>query len=186
MSAKDLCTIDFLDNIADTGVSVLKIEGLGRSADYVFTTVQCYKEAIQSLSDSTYTQQKVLAWKERLSTVFNRGFWDGYYLGRQLGEWSRTDGSQATRKKVFLGKAMKYYPKIAVAEFILESGGVAVGDELLLMGPVTGIISHKANSIHLDNGAVERAEKGSSIAIPFPDKIRPGDKLYKIVATEYA
>jgi len=186
MSAKDLCTIDFLDKIADTGVSVLKIEGRGRSADYVYTTVQCYKEAVQALADGTYTEQKITDWKERLSTVFNRGFWDGYYLGRQLGEWSHTDGSQATRKKIYLGKATKYYPRIGVAEFLLEAAGVAVDDELLLMGPVTGIVSQKACSIHLDNGPVEQAVRGSSIAIPFPDKVRPGDKLYKLVATEYA
>lgn len=186
MSAKDLCTIDFLDKIADTGVSVLKIEGRGRSADYVYTTVQCYKEAVQALTDGTYTQQKITDWKDRLSAVFNRGFWDGYYLGRELGEWSDTDGSQATRKKIFLGKAVKYFPRIGVAEFMLEAGGLSIDDELLLTGPVTGIVSKKADSIHLDNGAVVRAEKGSSIAIPFPEKVRPGDKLYKIVATEYA
>ncbi|MFI5196287.1 MAG: U32 family peptidase [Chitinophagales bacterium] len=186
MSAKDLCTIDFLDKIAETGASVLKIEGRGRSADYVYTTVKCYKEAVRSLADGTYSQQKVTEWKSELSTVFNRGFWDGYYMGRQLGEWSDTDGSQATRKKIFLGKAVKYYPRIGVAEFTLESGTLSVGDELLLMGPVTGIVSQKAERIHVDNGPVEKAEKGRNIAIPFSEKIRPGDKLYKIVATEYA
>ncbi len=186
MSAKDLCTIDFLDKINETGISVLKIEGRGRAADYVYTTVKCYKEAVTALQDGTWSQQKITDWKERLSTVFNRGFWDGYYLGRQLGEWSNTDGSQATRKKVFLGKAVKYFPRIGVAEFALEAGGLTVGDELLLMGPVTGIVAQKAESIHLDMGPVNQAEKGSNVAIPFPDKVRPGDKLYKIVATEYA
>ncbi len=186
MSAKDLCTIDFLDKIADTGVAVLKIEGRGRSADYVYTTVLCYKEAVKALADGSYNQQKIARLKERLSTVFNRGFWDGYYMGRQLGEWSDTDGSQATRRKIYLGKAVKYYPRIGVAEFLLEAAGVAVEDELLLMGPVTGIVSQKAASIHLDNGPVENAARGCNVAIPFPDKVRPGDKLYKLVATEYA
>lgn len=186
MSAKDLCTIDFLDKIADTGVAVLKIEGRGRSADYVYTTVQCYKEAVQALADGTYNQQKTADWKTRLSTVFNRGFWDGYYMGRQLGAWSDTDGSQATRRKIYLGKAVKYYPRIGVAEFLLEAAGVAVDDELLLMGPVTGIVNQKAKTIHLGNGPVEQASRGCSISIPFPDKIRPGDKLYKLVPTEYA
>lgn len=186
MSAKDLCTIDFLDKIAETGAAVLKIEGRGRSADYVYTTVKCYKEAARSLADGTYSQQKVTAWKSELSTVFNRGFWDGYYMGMQLGEWSDTDGSQATQKKIFLGKAVKYYPRIQVAEFTLEAGTLSVGDDLLLMGPVTGIVSQKVERIHVDNGPVEKAEKGRNIAIPFSEKIRPGDKLYKIVATEYA
>ncbi len=186
MSAKDLCTIDFLDKIAETGVNVLKIEGRGRSADYVYTTVKCYKEAIQSLAENTYTNEKIMEWKSRLSTVFNRGFWDGYYLGRQLGEWNNTDGSKATQRKVYLGKATKYYPKIKVAEFKLEAGTINKGDELLLMGPVTGIISQNATSIHLENGAVEKAEKGTIISIQFNEKIRPGDKLYKILNTEYA
>ncbi|MEI8279881.1 MAG: peptidase U32 family protein [Bacteroidota bacterium] len=186
MSAKDLCTIDFLDTIADAGVSVLKIEGRGRSADYVYTTVKCYKEAVLALANGTYTQERITGWKAELSTVFNRGFWDGYYMGKQLGEWSNTDGSQATKKKIFLGKAVKYYPRIGVAEFALEAGSVAIGDELLLTGPLTGIISTKAETVHLNTGAVDIAEKGSNCSIPFAEKVRPGDKLYKIVATEYA
>ena len=186
MSAKDLCTIDFLDKIAETGVSVLKIEGRGRSADYVYTTVKCYKEAAIAIENGSYSKEKIEDWKARLSTVFNRGFWDGYYLGRQLGEWSDTDGSQATCKKIYLGKAVKYYPKIGVAEFVLETTGLSVGDELLLMGPTTGIVSQITEKIHVDNGPVDKAEKGRSIAVPFAEKVRPGDKLYKIVATEYA
>ena len=186
MSAQDLCTIDFLDQIADTGASVLKIEGRGRSADYVYTTVKCYREAVDVLAEGTYSQEKVAEWKQRLSTVFNRGFWDGYYLGRQLGEWSKIDGSHATQKKVFLGKAVKYYPRIGVAEFILETGTLSIGDELLLMGPVTGILSGKAKRIDADNGPVEQVNKGVHFTVPFEEKIRPGDKLYKIVATEYA
>ncbi len=186
MSAKDLCTIDFLDKIAETGVAVLKIEGRGRAADYVYATVKCYKEAVLALADGTYTPEKIADWRERLSTVFNRGFWDGYYLGRQLGEWSAAEGSMATKKKLFVGTAVKYYPKIGVAEFMLEAGGLALDDELLLTGPVTGIVSHKAERIHVNNGAVEKADKGVHITVPFASKVRPGDKLYKIIATEYA
>lgn len=186
MSAKDLCTIDFLDKIAETGVAVLKIEGRGRAADYVYTTVKCYKEAVEALANGSYTEAKIKDWRERLSTVFNRGFWDGYYLGRKLGEWSGTEGSMATKKKVFLGTAVKYYPKIGVAEFALESGGLTQDDELLLTGPVTGIVSQKAERIHLNNGPVGKADKGNNITVPFATKVRPGDKLYKVIATEYA
>ncbi len=186
MSAKDLCTIDFLDEIAETGVSVLKIEGRGRSADYVYTTVKCYKEAIEAVEDGTYSEEKVSAWKRELSTVFNRGFWDGYYMGRLLGEWSGVSGSQATRKKIYIGRAVKYYPRIGVAEFVLEAGNVAAGDELLLMGPVTGILSQTAETIHVDNGPASQVEKGCNFSIAFNEKVRPGDKLYKLVETEYA
>lgn len=186
MSAKDLCTIDFLNEVADTGVAVLKIEGRGRSADYVYTTVKCYKEAVAALEAGTYNREKVEAWKTELSTVFNRGFWDGYYLGRKLGEWNDTDGSKATRKKVFLGTAVKYYPKIGVGEFLLETGSLTPGDEVLLTGPVTGIISKIADTIHGTDGPVEKVEKGSSFSIAFAEKVRPGDKLYKMLPTEYA
>jgi U32 family peptidase len=186
MSAKDLCTIDFLDKIAETGISVLKIEGRGRSADYVYTTTKCYKEAAQAIAGNTWSEEKIAKWKERLSTVFNRGFWDGYYLGRQLGAWSDTDGSQATRKKIYICKAVKYYPRIGMAEFIMEAGTVSLEDELLLIGPVTGIVSQIVESIHINNGPASVAEKGNNIAIPFKEKVRPGDKLYKIVTTEYA
>lgn len=186
MSAKDLCTIDFLDKIADAGVSVIKIEGRGRSADYVYTTVKCYKEAALALEEGNYDEQKITEWKTRLSTVFNRGFWDGYYMGRELGEWSATDGSQATQKKIFIGKAVKYFPRIGVAEFTVEAGTLSLGDELLLMGPVTGIVSQKLESMHMNNGPVTIAAKGNNIAVPFNKKVKPGDKLYKIVSTEYA
>ncbi len=186
MSAKDLCTVDFLDKIVATGVAVLKIEGRGRSADYVYTTVKCYKEAVAALADGTYTPEKIESWKEELAKVFNRGFWDGYYMGRELGEWNDTGGSLATQKKVFLGPAIKYYPKLGVAEFALETGSLEVGDEVLLMGPATGIISQKVERIHVDDGPVGQAEKGRNFSMPFTGKVRPGDKLYKLVATEYA
>jgi len=186
MSAKDLCTIDFLDKIADAGASVLKIEGRGRSADYVYTTVKCYKQAVLALADGAYTPDKIATWRQELGTVFNRGFWDGYYLGRQLGEWSATEGSQATKKKIYLGKAVKYYPRIGVAEFLLESAGLKLGDELLLMGPTTGLVSQVAERIHVNNSPVDIADKGTSISVPFAGKVRPGDKLYKMVTTGYA
>lgn len=186
MSAQDLCTIDFLDQIAEAGVSVLKIEGRGRSADYVYTTVQCYREAADALDNGTYTKEKIGAWRDRLATVFNRGFWDGYYMGRKLGEWSNIDGSRATQKKIFLGTASKYYPRMSVAEFKLETAGISVGDKVLLTGPTTGIIYDAISSIHRDNGPVEQAAKGDTISIPMSQKVRPGDKLYKIVDTEYA
>jgi putative protease len=186
MSAKDLCTIDFLDKIAEAGVSVIKIEGRGRAADYVCTTVKCYKEAILALEEGSYNNEKIAEWKTRLSTVFNRGFWDGYYMGRELGEWSAADGSQATQKKIFIGKAVRYFPRIGVAEFLVETGTLSLGDELLLMGPVTGIVSQKLESMHMNNGPVTQAGRGSSIALPFSKKIKPGDKLYKIVPAEYA
>lgn len=186
MSAKDLCTIDFLDKIADTGVSVLKIEGRGRSADYVYTTVACYKEATTALEQGVYNPEKIKDWKTRLSTVFNRGFWDGYYLGRQLGEWSDTDGSQATRRKILLGKVTKFFPRLVVGECTLETAALSAGDEIMVIGPVTGIVSQIAGSIHLADGPADRAEKGSTVAIGFTQKVRPGDKLYKILPTEYA
>ena len=186
MSAKDLCTIHFLDKIAETGVSVIKIEGRGRSADYVNTTVKCYKEAVLAISNGSYSQQKINDWVCKLDTVFNRGFWDGYYLGQQLGEWSNTEGSQATQKKVFIGKAVKYYPRIGIAEFAIEAGTLSLGDELLLIGPVTGILYQTVERIHTDNKPVEKVAKGKIITVPFCNKVRQGDKLYKIVATEYA
>lgn len=186
MSAQDLCTIDFLDKIAETGVSVLKIEGRGRSADYVYTTVACYKDAAKAVEDDTYTEDKVARWKEKLRTVFNRGFWDGYYLGRKLGAWSDSDGSKATRKKILLGKVVKYYPRLSVAELLLESGSIALGNEIMLTGNVTGLHTQLVERIHKDNGPVDNAEKGSSITIPVSRKVRTGDKLYKIVTTEYA
>ncbi len=186
MSAQDLCTIDFLDKIAETGVSVLKIEGRGRPADYVYTTVKCYKEAVTAIEDGSYSKDKVASWKDELSTVFNRGFWDGYYMGRKLGEWSDADGSKATRKKVLLGKVVRYYPRLGVAEFLLEAGSIAVDDEIMLTGNVTGLHTQKVERIHKDNGPVDKADKGSNITIPVSRKVRTGDKLYKIVATEYA
>ena len=186
MSAKDLCTIDILDKLSETGVDVIKIEGRGRSADYVYTTVKCYKDAVNAISNGTYTPENIAVWKEKLSSVYNRGFWEGYYLGRKFGVWADVGGSKATQKKVYVGKGLRYYPNIKVAEFRLESGTLKVGDEVLLIGPLTGVVYQKVSAIHVDNTPAESVGKGKSFAIPFKKRIRPSDKLYKLIGTEYA
>ncbi|GIV42756.1 MAG: collagenase [Vicingaceae bacterium] len=181
MSAKDLCTIDFLDKIVDAGVSVLKIEGRGRSADYVYVTTQCYREAIDSIKDGTYSPDKIAHWKNELSKVFNRGFWDGYYLGRKMGEWSNTYGSSATTKRIYLGRGNKYFDKIGVGEFVLETHQLKVGDQIAVIGPTTGYIPYTVEELHLGGKPVEEVKKGDVFSMKFPEKIRPSDKLYKIV-----
>jgi putative protease len=182
MSAKDLCTIDFIDQIIDAGVTVLKIEGRGRSADYVYTTTKCYREAIDALGTDSYNAEAILGWKERLSTVFNRGFWDGYYLGRKMGEWSNVAGSVATKKKIYIAKGVHYYDKIGVAEFDCEAYSLKVGDEVIITGPTTGYIETKVESIHIENGSTQEVIKGQSFSIPLGEKILTSDKLYKIVS----
>jgi U32 family peptidase len=181
MSAKDLCTIDFLDKILEAGVRVLKIEGRGRAADYVYTTTKCYREAVDAFQAGTYTAEKVGVWKEKLSSVYNRGFWDGYYLGRQMGEWSNVHGSVATEKKIYIGKGVKFFDKIGVGEFLLESHDISKGDKIIITGPTTGYIEQVIEEIHVSGGPVEKAIKGDSIAIALPEKIRASDKLYKVV-----
>lgn len=181
MSPKDLKTIGFIDRMMKAGVSVFKIEGRARSAEYVYTVVSCYKEAIRAVEDGTFCPEKVEEWNQRLSTVFNRGFWDGYYLGQRLGEWSEVYGSAATEKKTYVGKGMKYFSKLGVGEFYIEAGEFTVGDKLLIVGPTTGALYVEATAIHGDNGPVEKAVKGMRVAIPVPEKVRPSDKLYKIV-----
>lgn len=181
MSAKDLCTIDFLDKVIAAGVSVLKIEGRGRSADYVYTTTKCYREAIDSYAEGSFSPEKVADWKTRLSTVFNRGFWDGYYLGRTMGEWSDEAGSKATKRKVYIGKGMKYYEAAGIGEFLIEAQGVELGDELIITGPTTGVIETRMTEMRVDNQPVEAVKRGTTITIPVAEKIRPSDKLYKLV-----
>lgn len=182
MSAKDLCTIDFLDKILEAGVRVLKIEGRGRAADYVYTTTKCYREAVDAFEDGTYRPEKVAIWKEKLSEVYNRGFWDGYYLGRKMGEWSNVHGSIATTRKIYIGKGVKYFDKIGVGEFLLESHDINVGDRLIVTGPTTGLIETVAEEIRLGSGdSVAKAGKGNTISLKINEKIRPSDKLYKIV-----
>lgn len=181
MSAKDLCTIDFLDKMIDAGIQILKIEGRGRSADYVHETVSCYREAAEAVAAGTYTPERIAEWKERLSTVFNRGFWDGYYLGRTMGEWSNTYGSRATERKVFVGRGVKYFNKAKVGEFHLETGELSAGDTVMVTGPSTGVIKMKVSELREADAPVDSVRKGSSFSIPVAEKIRPSDKLYKIV-----
>lgn len=183
MSPKDLKTIGFIDKMMEAGVRVFKIEGRARSAEYVYTVVQCYKEAIAAVENGTFCPEKVGQWDERLKSVFNRGFWDGYYLGQRLGEWSNVYGSAATEKKQYVGKGQKYFSKLGVGEFLIEAGEFSKDDKLLIIGPTTGAIYLHATDIHGDNGPVDKAVKGMRIAIPVPEKIRPSDKLYKIVST---
>lgn len=180
MSPKDLKTIGFIDKMMNAGVRVFKIEGRARSAEYVYTVVKCYKEAIQAVLDGTFCEAKVEDWTARLSTVFNRGFWDGYYQGKRLGEWSDKYGSSATQKKTYIGKAMKYFSKLGVGEFLIEAGELNVGDNLLITGPTTGVIYVTADEIHT-NGPVQSASKGEFVAIKVPEKMRPSDKLYKLI-----
>ena len=182
MSPKDLKTIGFIDQMVKAGVEVFKIEGRARSAEYVLTVVECYKEALQAVERGDYGDEMVEKWTARLSTVFNRGFWDGYYLGQRLGEWSAQYGSSATEKKAYIGKGRKYFSRLGVAEFSIEAGDIAVGDRLLIIGPTTGALYITATEIHGDHGAIEQAHKGQCVAIPVPEKVRPSDKLYKIVS----
>ncbi len=180
MSPKDLKAIGFIDKMMAAGVRVFKIEGRARSAEYVYTVVKCYKEAIQAVVDGTFSPEKVAEWDARLSTVFNRGFWDGYYQGQFLGEWSANYGSSATEKKVYVGKALKYFSRIGVGEFLVEAGDINVGDKLLITGPTTGAFYLSADEIRFDLQPVERATKGQRISIAVSEKIRPNDKLYKM------
>ena len=184
MSPKDLKTIHFLNKMVDAGVRVFKIEGRARGPEYVKTVVRCYKEAIDSYLDGTFGGEKIQDWDTRLSTVFNRGFWDGYYLGQRLGEWTDIYGSSATKKKVLIGKGIKYYSKLQVGEFILESNQLSVGDEILITGPTTGALETVVQEIRVNLETVQMATKGDRISIPLSEKIRPSDKLYKIVSTE--
>ncbi|EJW98367.1 peptidase, U32 family [gut metagenome] len=184
MSPKDLKTINFIDRMMEAGVRVFKIEGRARSAEYVYTVVSCYKEAIAAVEAGTFTPELAESLTTRLATVFNRGFWDGYYLGRKLGEWSDVYGSQATEKKQYVGKGMKYFSKLGVGEFYIEAGEFEVGDKMLIIGPTTGALYVEATDIHGDNGPVEKAVKGMRVSIPVPEKIRPSDKLYKVVKQE--
>lgn len=179
MSPKDLKTIHFLNKMMDAGVRVFKIEGRARGPEYVRTVVECYDEAIRAELSGTFTDEKVADWDARLATVFNRGFWDGYYLGRRLGEWTHKYGSGATRIKVNVGRVTKYYAKLGVGEFELESGYVKEGEELLVSGSTTGAVFFTAQEMHLDEGTAAKVdEKGTIFSIKVPEKIRPGDRLY--------
>lgn len=181
MSPKDLLTIHFLNKILDAGVRVLKIEGRARSPEYVKTVCECYSEAITAIADGSYTAEKIENWKTRLATVFNRGFWDGYYLGQRLGEWSEKYGSKATRRKIYIGKGVNYFKKPLVAEFIIETNSLQTGDHILITGPTTGVVEAVVGEIWVDEQPVQKAVKGDRITIPLPSAIRPSDKLYKLI-----
>jgi putative protease len=180
MSPKDLCTIHFLNKILDAGVTVLKIEGRARPPEYVYTTTKCYKEAVDSFFEGTYYLEKIEIWKKELKTVFNRGFWDGYYLGQKLGEWSNVYGSQATQRKIYVGKGLNYFEKIGVAEFLCEAEELKIGDIILISGPTTGIIESKLEEIRVDLQNVEIVRKGERFSIPLENIVRRSDKIFKI------
>ncbi len=184
MSPKDLKTVRFIDRMMKAGVRVFKIEGRARGPEYVYTVVRCYKEAIASVLDGTFTEDKKDEWDRRLATVFNRGFWDGYYQGQELGEWNSNYGSNATERKVYAGKGVKYFSKIGVAEFAIEAADIELGDKLLVTGPTTGALYLTADEIRYDLKPVGKALKGQRVSIPVPEKIRPSDKLFKIVTAD--
>jgi U32 family peptidase len=184
MSAKDLCTIDFLDKILDAGVSVLKIEGRGRAADYVYTTTHCYNQAINAYLQGHYTREKIKHWKEELATVYNRGFWDGYYLGRKMGEWCDETGSKSSKRKIYIAKGVKYFDKVRVAEFVCESYSMAVNDEIIVTGPTTGYLQMKVEELRVNDKPVPKVEKGEIFTMIVDEKIRPSDKLYKLVSAK--
>ncbi|WP_418894871.1 peptidase U32 family protein [Limibacterium fermenti] len=181
MSPKDLKTIHFMNKMMDAGVRVFKIEGRARGPEYVRIVTSCYKEAVQAYCEDSFTQEKIDLWNEKLATVFNRGFWDGYYLGQRLGEWTHRYGSGATKRKVYVGKVLKYFGNIGVAEFLIETQSVNEGDELLITGPTTGAVFATAQDIRVDLETVEEAVKGQHFSFKTPEKVRPNDQLYKMV-----
>lgn len=181
MSPKDLKTIHFMNKMMDAGVRVFKIEGRARGPEYVRIATECYKEAIVSYLDDTFTEEKIENWNERLATVFNRGFWDGYYLGQRLGEWTHRYGSGATKRKVYVGKAIKHFTNIGVTEFLVEAQPISEGEELLITGPTTGAVFVTAEDIRVDLQTATEVTKGQRFSIKTPEKIRPNDELYKMV-----
>ena len=181
MSPKDLKTIHFMNKMIDSGVRVFKIEGRARSAEYVRTVVECYREAVESYIEGTFNEEKIADWDRRLANVFNRGFWNGYYLGQRLGEWSSSYGSEATERKEYIGKGTKYFSNIGVAEFLMESGEFSEGDKLLITGPTTGAITIEAKDMRVNFAPATKVVKGDLFSIAVGTKIRPSDKLFKIV-----
>lgn len=181
MSPKDLCTIDILDQVADAGIKVLKIEGRGRAPEYVAKVIKCYREAIDSLYAETYQKEQVVIWMQELEKVYNRGFWNGYYLGQKLGEWSNGSGSHATQKKVYIGKGTHFFPKPQIGEFKIEAFDIAVGDTILITGPTTGAKELEVGDMMVNDQKTSKGTKGDLVTIPLGFRIRPSDKLYKIV-----
>ena len=184
MSPKDLKTIRFIDEMIEAGVRVFKIEGRARGPEYVRTVVECYKEAIESYLDNTLTEEKKDAWDQRLKTVFNRGFWNGYYLGQRLGEWSKNYGSEATERKVYVGPGVRYFSNIGVGEFVVEASEIKIGDKLLITGPTTGAVFLTLEEARVDLKPVQVVHKGEHVSFKVPEKIRPSDKLYKLISPE--
>ena len=184
MSPKDLCTIDFLDQIADAGIKVLKIEGRGRAPEYVAVVTKCYREAIDSIYDGTFSQERVNVWMEKLNTVYNRGFWSGYYLGQKLGEWSENPGSNASQRKIYIGKGRHYYPKVQIGEFEIEAYDLKIGDKILVQGSTTGSREAEVKSMEVNDLPAQEAKKGDILTLPLGFKVRPSDKLYKIIKNE--
>lgn len=184
MSPKDLKTVRFINRLMESGVRVFKIEGRVRGPEYVYTVVKAYKEAIASVLDGSFTEEKKDEWDRQLATVFNRGFWDGYYQGQKLGEWNKNYGSNATEKKVLVGKVIKYFSKLSVAEVAVEATTFSVGDKLLITGPTTGALWLNAEEIRYDLKPVDTAYQKQRVSIPVPEKVRPGDKLFKLISME--
>lgn len=184
MSPKDLKTIHFMDEMIEAGVRVFKIEGRARGPEYVRTVVECYKQAIQAYLEGTFSEEKVKGWDERLKTVFNRGFWNGYYLGQRLGEWSKNYGSEATERKVYAGKGIKYFSNLGVAEFLVEAAEIKKGDRLLITGPTTGALFLTLDEARVNLKPVDVVHKGEHVSFKVPEKIRPSDKLYRLVSPE--
>ena len=183
MSPKDLKTIHFMNKMIDAGVRVFKIEGRARGPEYVRVVAQCYKEALTSVLDGTFTDAKIDAWNEKLKAVFNRGFWDGYYLGQRLGEWTKNYGSAATERKIYVGKGVKYFSNLGVAEFLVEAAEISVGDKLLVTGPTTGALFLTLEEARVELKPVQTVHKGEHFSVKM-EKIRPSDKLFKLVSTD--
>ncbi|MDR2683119.1 MAG: U32 family peptidase [Dysgonamonadaceae bacterium] len=181
LSPKDLKTIHFINRMMDAGVRVFKIEGRARGPEYVRVVCECYREAIEAACQNRLTEEKIAAWDERLKTVFNRGFWNGYYLGQRLGEWSRQYGNQAAEKKLYVGKVLKYFPKLKVAECLMETQSLHVGDKILITGPTTGALFSTVGEIRVDLQPAPETVRGESFSMPVPEKVRPSDKIYKMI-----
>jgi putative protease len=185
MSPKDLKTIRFIDKLMKAGVRVFKIEGRARGPEYVYTVVKAYKEAIAAVLEDTFTEEKKDEWDRQLATVFNRGFWDGYYQGQKLGEWNKSYGSNATEKKQLVGKVVKYFSKLGVAEVAVEASTFSLGERMLITGPTTGALWLTADEIHNDDGApIDEAPQHQRVSIPVPEKVRPNDKVFKLVPND--
>ena len=178
LSPKDLCTIEFLDKIIEAGVSVLKIEGRGRNPQYVSTVVKCYREAVDAIADGTYTREKIDKWLEELTTDYNRGFSDGYYLGKPLPEWAASHGNQATQERIFLGLVDHYFTKAKIAEIKLQAKELSKGDKLVIMGATTGVVYVEVEDIHMDKKSYDQVKHPNMVTIPCPERVRTNDKVY--------